>query len=95
MLAKLLKVFPLQSRSYTDRNGQPQVFKTKPFLLQHETGSIYAEATQDLAQRLEDEKVEVGMCAFVSVTSVAREYKTAKDETRYANEHTITNLVLI
>lgn len=95
MLVKILKVLPLRVSNFTDRNGQPAVFKTKPLVCQNESGTIYAEAIQDTAQKIEDAHVQEGMCAFISVTTVAREYKNSKEETRYANDINIQSLVLV
>ena len=61
MLVKILKVLPLRVSNFTDRNGQPAVFKTKPLVCQNESGTIYAEAIQDTAQKIEDAQVQEGM----------------------------------
>ena len=95
MVAKIIQVFPLNARQYTDRQGQNQVFKAKGFILNNGDGNIYAEAVQEQADVLEQLDIKAGDCAFVQLSSVARTYKTAKNEERYANEFTIRQMLMI
>lgn len=95
MVTKIIKVFQLSTRQYTDRQGVAQVFKAKGFILHNGDGTIYAEAVQEQADQLQQLDIHEGDCAFVQLASVAREYKTQQGETRYANEFTIRQMVMI
>lgn len=95
MVTKIINVFPLASRQYTDRQGVTQVFKSKGFVLHNGDGTIYAEAVQEVADQLEQLDIKAGDCAFVQLASVARTYKTQKGEERYSTEFTIRQMVMI
>lgn len=94
MLVKLVKVFPLVSRQYTDRQGQTQVFKSKGFIINAGDGNIYAEAIQETATAIEEILPKDGECAFVQLAYAARTYKTAQGEERISNEVTIRQLIM-
>lgn len=93
MIAKVIKVFPIVHRDYTDRMGAKQVFHSKGFLLVIGEGTIYVEAVQETATALEAFKVKEGSVAFVQLVFCAREYKTAQGETRLSNEVTLKQFV--
>lgn len=95
MVTKIIKVFQMSTRQYTDRQGVAQVFKSKGFILHNGDGTIYAEAVQEQADQLQQLDIHEGDCAFVQLASVAREYKTQQGETRYSNEFTIRQMVMI
>ena len=46
----IVEQLPLQERSYTDRNGQPQVFASRGFVLTDGIDTFYAEMTGDKAR---------------------------------------------
>lgn len=95
MVAKIIKMFPLNSREYTDRNGQKAVFKSKGFIIYAGEGNIYAEAVQDTATAIEELNVQEGDVVFIQLQHVAREYKDGNGVTRYSNEVTIRQLLLV
>lgn len=95
MVAKIIKVFPMTSRQYTDRQGQSQVFKSKGFVLNAGDGNIYAEAIQETADQLNSLDIKEGDCGFVQLTFVARSYKDSKGEERMSNEVTIRQMLMI
>lgn len=95
MVIKFVKVLPLVKRDYTDRNGQAATFRTKPFIVANESGQIYVEAIQEQADALEALDIHEGDCAFAQISTVAREYKTANGDVRYANEITLTKCVML
>lgn len=95
MVVQFIQVFPLAMREYTDRNGQAATFKSKGFIIHNGDGTLYVEATQELAEKLESLNIEAGACALVQIGSVAREYKTKSDETRYSNELTFRNVQML
>ena len=61
----------------------------------HSTGEFYVEAIQKDAEALEAMDIKCGDIAFVSFRVVCRSYKTAQGETRYSNEITLNNMVLV
>lgn len=95
MVARIIKVFPLNSREYTDRNGQKAVFKSKGFIINAGEGNIYAEAVQETATSIEELNVQEGEAAFIQLQYVAREYKDGNGVTRYSNEVTLRQLLVI
>lgn len=95
MVAKIIKVFPLNSREYTDRMGQKAVFKSKGFIINAGEGNIYAEAVQETATAIEELKVQEGEAVFIQLQHVAREYKDGNGLTRYSNEVTIRQLLVV
>ena len=95
MVVQFIQVLPLAKREYTDRNGQAATFKSKGFVIHNGDGTLYVEATQELAEKLESLNIEAGACALVQIGSVAREYKTNAGETRYSNELTFRNVQML
>lgn len=95
MVAKVIKVFPLDSREYTDRQGQSQVFKSKGFILHDGFSSFYAEAIQGDAESIEALNVPDSAIVSVHMICQAREYKTKNDAVKYANEFTIQRMMLL
>ena len=95
MVIKFVKVLPLVKRDYTDRNGQSAVFRTKPFIIENESGKLYVEAIQEQADALEALDIHEGDCAFAQISTTAREYKTTNGDVRYANEITLTKCVML
>lgn len=93
MIAKVIKVFPIVHRDYTDRMGAKQVFHSKGFLINAGEGTIYVEAIQETATALEDFGVQVGSVAFVQLVFNAREYKTAQGEIKLSNEVTLKQYI--
>lgn len=95
MVVKIVKVYPMLSRQYTDRQGQTQVFKSKGFIINGGDGNIYAEAIQEQATDLDSKDIHEGDCAFVQLGFVARPYKDSKGEERVSNEVTIRQMMMI
>lgn len=89
MICKIVQVFPLQVREYTDRDNRPQVFKSKGFLLDDGRHTIYAEAIQEWAQFHEDNKVKANDTVICHPVCRARSYKDNQGNERYSNEITI------
>lgn len=85
----------MTERQYTDRQGNSQVFKTKPFLMQNEDGTIYCEAIQEQAEQLNKLDIQAGDTAFVTLSAVARKYEDSKKQERYSNELTIRTMTMI
>lgn len=95
MVAKIVKVFPMNKRDYTDRQGQQQVFKSKGFVLHDGRSSYYAEAVQETAESIDALPLKDGDVVSVHMTCAAREYKTSADVVRYSNEYTISNMMML
>lgn len=95
MLVKILEVFPMQERQYTDRDGRQQTFLSKGFYLMTTHGSIYAEAVQEWASHWEKQNLKKNHVADVALSFRSRDYKDANGVVRYSNEVTITNMILI
>lgn len=95
MVIKFVKVLPLGRREYTDRSGQPAVFRTKPFIVANGDGQLYVEAIQEQADALEALDIHEGDCAFAQISTTAREYKDSKGGVRYSNEVTLTKCVML
>lgn len=93
MTAKILMVYPLVSREYTDRENQQKVFKSKAIIIHDGKSSIYAEAIQDIADQLESQNLQVGDMVSIHLSCRAREYNDTKGNKRVSNEITITNLM--
>ena len=49
LICRILKQHPLQTRQYTDRNGQPQTFTSVGLNLASGTDTLYAEITGEQA----------------------------------------------
>lgn len=95
MVVKIVKVYPMNKRDYTDRQGQPQVFKSKGFILHDGRSSYYAEAVQDTAESIDALPLKESDVVSVHMTCTAREYKTGAGEVRFSNEITITNMMML
>ncbi len=93
MFVKIVQVFPINSRTYTDRLGNNQVFYSKGMIIDGGEGTMYVEAVQEQAQELEKAGIKQGECAFVQLGYVARPYKAQNGDERYSNEITIKRFI--
>lgn len=95
MIAKITEVFPMVERNYTDKNGLAQTFKSKGFLFMTSNGSFYGEAVQEWAEHWERQNLKKNHCVDVNPSMRYREYKDANGVTRFSNEVTIANMILL
>lgn len=95
MLVQIIKVWALEAREYTDRQGQRQVFKSKGFTLRMGEGTFYAEAVGDNAEALDKLDIHPQDTAFVQVSLRAREYKAQSGVERVSNEVTIQQMYMV
>lgn len=95
MIAKITEVFPLVERNYTDKNGLAQTFKSKGFLFMTSCGSFYGEAVQEWAEHWERQNLKKNHCVDVNPSMRYREYKDGNGLTRFSNEVTIANMILL
>ena len=83
---------PLLEHSYTDKNGQPQVFAVQGFVLSDGCNTLYGETQGNYAKAALALKLTVGQCVTVQTCSTARSYTTKDGEQRWENRVTITNI---
>lgn len=93
MVVKVIKVFPISRREYTDRQNQQQVFKSKGYVLHDGVSSFFAEAIQETAESVEVLGVLEGDVVAIGIRCVARTYTTKESEVRYSNEITLTHMM--
>lgn len=92
MVTKVLKVFETQERTYTDKQGVQQQWKSKGFIFHDGRSSFYAEANQEVCASIEALKVKVGDTVMLHVFCYARTYKDKEQRERVNNEMTILNM---
>lgn len=95
MVVQFIQVFPIEKRDYTDRSGTASVFRSKGFIVHNGEGTLYVEATQELADKLESLGIKQGDCALVQLGYVARDYKTSAGAIRYSNEITLRQVQML
>lgn len=93
MVAKVLVVYPLVEREYTNRENKKCIFKSKGFGLHTGKSSIYAEALQEQAEELEKMNLQCGEMVSVYLQCRVREYTDSQGNKRVANDITITHLM--
>lgn len=93
MIVKVIKVFPLSRREYTDRQGQQQVFRSKGFVMHDGVSSFYAEAVQENADSFEVLGVQEMEVVAIGLRVTARTFKTNDGELRYSNDVTLTHMM--
>lgn len=81
----------LTERQYTDRNGVPQVFASRGFILTDGIDTFYAEATGDYARSLG--QFDTSLLHRTQLQMYFREYKDKDGNTRYTNEIRIIKIV--
>ena len=83
-LVMIKEQFPVQERSYEDRNGQMQVFASKGFVLTDGVDTFYAEAVGDYARGLQALPTDV--YHTVQCQMAARDFKDKNGVVRYQTE---------
>ena len=91
MVAKIVKVFPIVEREWTDRNRQSQIFKSKGIVF-FDGQSFYGEAIQEKATEIEGMKIQAGEVVLIDFENRTRSYKDTKGIERITNEITIKNV---
>lgn len=92
-LVSVLQQFPLQERTYLDREGQPQVFASRAFILSTGIDTLYAEMTGDLARSQASVQFDPAVMHIAQMQASVREFKDKEGNTRNSNEIRITKLV--
>lgn len=93
MVAKVIVVYPLVEREYTNREGKKAIFKSKGLGIHNGRSSIYAEALQEEADEVERMNLQVGEMVSVHLRCNVRSYTDSKGDNRVTNDITITNLM--
>lgn len=93
MITKVIMVFPLVEREYTDRENRKQVFASKGLVLHDGKSSIYAEAIQEQAREVDKLDLQVGEAVSAHIQCRVREYTDSQGTKRVSNEITLTNLM--
>lgn len=91
-LVSIQQQFPLQERSYVDRNGQNQVFASRGFVMTTGIETFYAEVTGDYARSLPQQFDQNVMHSLQAQLSV-RDFRDKDGNTRYQTEVRIIKLV--
>ena len=91
-LVSIQQQFPLQERSYVDRNGQNQVFASRGFVMTTGIETFYAEAIGDYARSLPQQFDQNVMHSLQAQLSV-RDFRDKDGNTRYQTEVRIIKLV--
>ncbi len=86
IIAKIIEVGVLNTRTYTDRNGQIQTITSRQVLMKRGEDTIYGEATGDRAVQITSEFV--GALCWVRISLNARKGQRSND----GGEFTMTNI---
>ena len=89
VIAKVINVNPMTSRTYTDEKGQEQTIISKGFVLQTPHDKFYAEAIGEHAVKLDKQEFYTDSLYACSVSINCKPAKTQNGETFMRN-----NLVL-
>ena len=92
-LVSIQQQFPLQERSYVDRNGQNQVFASMGWTLTDGIDTFYAEMQGDLARSFRDVHPDPSLLHRVQTQMSIREFKDKDGNSRFSNEIRIVKLV--
>lgn len=88
----ILSQFPLVERQYVDRNGQPQVFASRGFILGDGINTLYAEMQGDLARATANIQYDQAVLHSALLQTTMRDYRDKDGNVRYSNEVRILKL---
>ena len=86
----IVEQLPLQERSYNDRNGQPQVFASRGFVLTDGIDTFYAEMTGDKARSCQE--LDKNSLHRVQCQLQERSYKDKDGAVHHTTEVKIVNI---
>lgn len=89
---KIVTVHPYVERTYTDKNGESKVWKSKGFTIRHGSSQIYAEANGNVAEALKDFQPTDNLY-IAYLTFKVREFNANDGSVRYSNEVSLDKLV--
>lgn len=90
-VVRILNQLPMTERSYTDRNGQNQVFASKGFVLTDGIDTFYAEMIGDSARTAP--QYDMNQMHTVQTTLQMRSWKDQQGAEHYSTEVRINKLV--
>ena len=91
-VVKIIAVHQYAERTYTDKNGESKIWKTKGFILRQGSSQIYAEANGNVAEALKDFRPNDNLY-IAYLTFKVREYNSNDGTVRFSNEVTLDKLV--
>lgn len=91
-LVTVLKAFPFEERPYQDKNGNPQVFASRKFILSDGIDSFVAEMQGDLARANKDMQYDLSQAHSAQLQITVHPWKDAQGVDRYSNEIKIIKL---
>lgn len=91
-VVKIVTVHQYQERTYTDKNGETKVWKSKGFTIRQGSSQIYAEANGSVAEALKD-FLPTDNLYIAYLTFRVREYSGNDGVVRFANEVSLDKLV--
>ena len=95
MYVKIAEVRPLAQYTYEDRNGQPQVFKSKGFVLHNGSNSFYCEAKHKYAEQLEQRSFDLTQWYVADYNVNMRRYNDSNGEERFSNDVELHRINLV
>lgn len=95
MYVKIAEVRPLAQHTYEDRNGQPQVFKSKGFVLHNGSNSFYCEAKGKYAELLETRQFNQTQWYVADYNVSMRRYNDNNGNERFSNEVELQRINLV
>lgn len=93
MLAKILKVFPLEQREFTAKDGSNQVFQSKKVALLFDGGSVVGELLQEKAAFYEKHPLYEHSQVFVNLQFQYKEIPSKNGGMFVSNEVIIQKIV--
>lgn len=93
MLAKILKVYPLEQREFTAKDGSNQVFQSKKVALLFDSGSVVGELLQEKAAFYEQHPLHEHSQVFVNLHFQYKEIPAKNGGTFISNEVVIQKIV--
>lgn len=86
------QMFPLEERTYTNRQGQPDVIASQEFVLTDGINTIVAETVGNYAKAVELLKLKQEGAVQVNLEFQVREFQDQGGNTRRAQKVKITNI---
>lgn len=87
MVVKITKLFPMVERSYQDKKtGEEKKIKSKEIIVSDGYRSMLVEATDDVAEKVENAALVEGTMCIVTVRHLVRSWKKENGEEVFANK---------
>lgn len=86
MYVKIAEVHQLAQRNYEDKNGQPQIFKSKGFILHNGNNAFYCEAKGKYAEVLESRAFDKSQWHVADFNISVRRFTDSNGNERFSNE---------